>query len=202
MPRQRPDPRVHLTMYARAVDDAATRLRELRHEEWEDLGLAALALGLAVAATQVRPALALPLFVGGLAAWALGIRALWRRWDLVDRLAGERDAHVIPEVRNYALRETSMERRRGLAAYVRRTLQESALARETRVMAAAEELEALASELEDDKLVLDPASAVACVRLLSDVAGSPLLNRGLPTQELRSRVSQIRSGFAARVLAA
>ena len=63
-------------MYARAVDEAAARLRELRHEEWEDLGLAALALGLAVVATQVRPAFAMPLFLGGLAVGALGVRAL------------------------------------------------------------------------------------------------------------------------------
>jgi hypothetical protein len=75
-------------MYARALDDAGTRLSELRREEWADFGLATLALTLAIAATQVRPALAMPLFVGGVAAWALGIRARWRHWDLVDRLAG------------------------------------------------------------------------------------------------------------------
>jgi hypothetical protein len=189
-------------MYARAVDDAATRIRDLRHEEWEDLGLAGIALGLAIAATEARPALALPLFVGGLVAWALGIRALWRRWDLVDRLAGERDAYVIPEVRKYALRETSMERRRGLAAYVRRALQESSLAHEARVTAVADELEALASELEDEELALDPACAVACARLLSDVAESPLLNRDVPAGVLRLRVCQIRSGFAPRRVAA
>jgi hypothetical protein len=73
-------------MYARAVDEAAARLRELRHEEWEELGLAAVALGFALAATQVLPRLAAPLFLGGLPLWALGVRALWRRWDLVDRL--------------------------------------------------------------------------------------------------------------------
>jgi hypothetical protein len=69
-------------------------------------------------------------------------------------------------------------------------------------MAAAEELEALASELEDETLVLDPASAVACVRLLSDVAGSPLLDPALPAEVLRWRVSQIKSGFSPRRLAA
>ena len=96
--------RIPLVMHARAVDDAATRLRDLRREEWEDLSLAALAIALALAATWARPALALPLFLGGLAVGALGLRALWRRWDLVDRLAGERDAHVISEVRAYAAR--------------------------------------------------------------------------------------------------
>jgi hypothetical protein len=65
-------------------------------------------------------------------------------------------------------------------------------------MLAAEELEALASELEDDELALDPACAVACMRLLSDLSASPLLNPALPPEELRSRVRQIRSGFEAR----
>ena len=42
-------------MDARTVDDAGERLRELRREEWQDLGLAALALGLAVVAPRVFP---------------------------------------------------------------------------------------------------------------------------------------------------
>ena len=39
-----------------------------------------------------------------------------------------------------------------------------------------EELEALASELEDEALALEPACAVACTRLFRDAVGSPLLN--------------------------
>jgi hypothetical protein len=73
MPRRARARRV-LGKYARAVEEAATRLRELRLEEWEDLGLA-LALGLAPVAAEVRPAFALPLFVGGLVVgpWAFGL---------------------------------------------------------------------------------------------------------------------------------
>jgi hypothetical protein len=173
-------------MYARAVEDASARLRELRREEWEQLGLAALALGVAVAATEVRPALALPLFLAGLVVGALGLRALWRRWDLVERLSGERDAHLIPEVLAYAAREATMERRQSLAALIRSRLNQPEPAVAARVNAAAEELEALACELEDGELTLDPACAVACMRLLSDPAGSPLLNQALPPEELRS----------------
>lgn len=179
-------------MYARTVDDAATRLRELRHEEWEQLGLGALALGLAIASTQVRPGLALPLFLGGLAVGVLGVRALWRHWDLVDRLSGERDAYVIPEVLAYASREATMERRHGFSALIRSRLSEPI---EARISAAAEELESLACELDDSELALDPASAVACMRLLNDVTESPLLNPALPPEQLRSRIQQIRAGF-------
>jgi hypothetical protein len=187
-------------MYARAVDDAAARLRALRQEELGDLGLAALALALACAATQVRPVLAVPLFLGGLAVAVLGIRALWLHWDLVERLAGERDAYVIPEVMTYASREATMERRHNFAALIRNQLQQPGFPVVERIAAAADELEALAFELDDAALELDPASAVACMRLLSDVVESPLLNSAPPPEELRSRVRQIRSGFNPRRL--
>jgi hypothetical protein len=98
-------------MYARAVDEAELRLRELRHEQWLDLTLAAVVFGLSLAATQIRPSLATPLFLGGVFAWALGIRALYRHWDLLDRLANEPDAFVIPQVASYASRHATSERR-------------------------------------------------------------------------------------------
>jgi hypothetical protein len=189
-------------MYARAVEDAAARLRELRFEEWGDFLLGALALGLAATAAELRPAWALPLLISGFAGWALGMRALWRRWDLVDRLAGERDAYTITEVLAYAARETAMDRRQTFAALIRGIAREPGPALEGRVRAAAEDLEALISELEDDELALDPASAIACRRLLSDLAASPLLNPARPAEDLRSRVLQIRSGFSPRRLAA
>ncbi len=184
-------------MYARAVDDAAERLRELRQEEWGQFGLGALTFGLAIAATQVYPPLALPLFFGGLAVAAFGVRAGWRRWDLVERLAGERDAYVISEVLTFASREATMERRRRFAALIRRSLRQATLEMtfEPRIIAVAEELEALASDLDDDELALDPSCAISCIRLLSDLVESPLLNQALTPQELRSRVRRIRSGF-------
>jgi hypothetical protein len=190
--------RVSAAMYARAVEDASARLHELQQEERQDLGLAAFALGLALVAAQVRPALAMPLLLGGVAVGALGVRALWRRWDLVDRLAGERDAYLISDVLAYASRETTNERRRGFAALIRSSVSQPADAVVTRVHAAADDLEALASELEDEELALDPVCAVACARLVSDPAQSPLLNPALPPEELRSHVRQIRSGFAIR----
>jgi hypothetical protein len=180
-------------MYARAVDDAAARLRELRQEEWGDFGLAAFALGLAVAGTQARPTLAMPLFLAGLTVAALGVRALWREWDLLDRLAGERDAHVIPEVLAYAAREATTERRQTFAALIRARQQQPADVFDARGVSVREELEALASELEDRELSLDPACAVACMRLLTD-AESPFF-RPEAEDDLRSRVRQVRSGF-------
>ena len=184
-------------MNARAVEHADSRLRELRQDEWARFVLGGLALALSLVATALRPEIAGPLFIGGLALCALGVRATLAHWEIVDRLAGERDAFVIPEIRRRAVRETTMERRHALADHVRSWLREPA---PERVRAAAPELEALAAELDDDELTLDPVSAVVCVRLLTN-PGSPLLTTARAPDELRARVSQIRSGFAARDLA-
>ena len=69
-------------------------------------------------------------------------------------------------------------------------------------MVAAEEMEALAAELEDDELTLDPVSAVMCKRLLTDFMESPLFDPARPSEELRSRVRRIRAGFGVSRVAA
>jgi len=183
-------------MHTQAVEDAGARLRQLRREEWQDLTLAGVALVGALAATQRAPSLALPLFVGGLTVGVLGIRALWCHWDLVDRLAAEPAAYELAEVVAYASRETTMDRRRSFAAGIRHALDpESPDA--ARLGDVAEELAALADELEDETLDLVPACAVACARLLGEPAQSPLLNPALQ-DELRSSTRRIRSGLARR----
>jgi hypothetical protein len=139
-----------------------------------------------------------PLFLGGLIVGGLGMRALWLHWDLVDRLAREREAYVISEVLAYASREATTEKRQSFATAIRARLREPGIVFEPRVILAAEELEALACELDDGELSLDPACAFACMRLLVDFAESPLLNPALPPEDLRSRVRQIRSGFGHR----
>jgi hypothetical protein len=179
-------------MNARAVDDAVVELRHLRQAEWEDLGLALLTLGLAVGATQVLPPLALPLFLGGLLIGARGIRALWLRWDLVERLAEDRDAYVVSEVRDRGLRETTMERRRTFAAVIRASLHEPV---DLGIALVRAELEALVIDLEDPELTLHPSAGVACFHLVTDFLGSPLLNLAIPPEELRSRIAPVRSGF-------
>ena len=185
-------------MHAPTVDEAEVRLRELRLEEWYDLAVSGFAIALALAAAERAPSLALPLLIGGLALGALGIRALWRHWDLVDRLADKPDAYEIPEVLEYAARETTMERRRRYAALIHHYLSPASMGRSGGFDAAASELAALADELEDVALELSPACAVACSRLCSDPSASPLLNLELPQDELRWRARRIRSGFTSR----
>jgi hypothetical protein len=193
---------IHVVMYARAVDDAAAQLQNLRRVGWQDLALAAVTLILAVVVTQIHPPLALPLLLGGVTVGGLGIQALWRRWDIVERLSGERDAYVIAEVLAFASREATMERRHGYAESIRSVLEQPESDFDARSSAARQELDALASELDDGGLELDPACAVACARLLR-VAQSPLLlTPAQPPEELCTRIRQIRFGFHPRRLAA
>jgi hypothetical protein len=98
-------------MTARQIDEAATRLRDLRTEAVANLGLAALAFGLALAASELLRPLALPLLVGGMAATALGLRAFLRRCFLLDDLSADRDAYAILDVRRHAAREALLRQR-------------------------------------------------------------------------------------------
>lgn len=181
-------------VYARSVDEAAGTLRDLRRQEWEDLGLAAVVMALSLAATQVLATLALPLLAGSLAVGGMGVRALWRRWDLVDRLSGEPDAYSIAEVLDCASREATWERRRGYASLIRSELRERP-AYDARIEQVADELDALARELDDRRLELAPACAVACRRLVSDPAESALLDPSVPGEDLRASIRRIRFGF-------
>jgi hypothetical protein len=181
-----------LEMVARAIEDADRRLHDLRQEQWGEGAVAAAALALSVAASVARPEFALPLFVGGAFVAARAVVAGWRRWDLVDRLLVDRDAYAIAEVRARGKREASMSNRRWLSLVIRSRVE---LGGNPRFVANAEGLSALAGELVDPQLALDPACAAACSRLLTDEFGSPLINDALPAEDVRSRLSQIRAGF-------
>ncbi len=88
-----------------------------------------------------------------------------------------------------------MANRRSLSRAIRARLEP---AENPRIAANAVPLAALAEELADPQLELDPACAAACSRLLTDEVTSPLLNSALPADEVRSRLVRIRSGFCPR----
>ena len=182
------------TMYARAIDDAAAELHELRATEREDLGLALVVLIASLVATDAAPSLALPLFLGAVCIAVLGLRATIRRFELVQQLWGDRDAYAIGEVRERAERESTMARRRCAAARIRALAEGSS---DERLVDVEPELQALIAELEDARLALDPAAAVLCAQLLTDVVESPLLRTEKPVEELRARLRRARAGFAA-----
>jgi hypothetical protein len=177
---------------ARAVIEAEARLAQLRRDEWQQLGLAALALGASLVMTAAYEPLVAPLFFGGMAMWLLGIRSLWRCWDLVDRLADDRDAYVISAVRAYAARDARMDRRHANAASLRYWASQADLAD------VGDELEQLARDLDDTGLDLSPACAIVCRRLLTDPTASPLLNGGL-ADDLHATIVHIERGFIPKI---
>jgi hypothetical protein len=185
-------------VYAWEIDRATIELHWLREEEWVNAGLAALMFALAVGASEFTRSLAVPLFVGGLTSTILATRAHWRRWDLLDRLALDREAYRIPEVRLRADRAATMGSRHVLAECIRHLLDPPGYPCAARVRAEAEGLEALAHELDDPTLFLDPACAVACKRLLTEADVSPLFNETLPADDTSARIRQIRTGFRRR----
>jgi hypothetical protein len=181
------------------IENAETRLHELRQDEWSDLALAALAMGSALAASFLHPPFALPLFAGAVTCIVLAGRAFFRRLALVDRLLLDRDAYTIAEIRRHAERLASMEGRRTLAEAARgRLTPASSYPVAPRVAAVADELRALAAELEDESLSLEPACAARCHQLLTNYADSPLLCEQLPAEDAAVWIRRIRSGFEPR----
>jgi hypothetical protein len=186
-------------MTARMIEEAEQRLRELRHDEWACLGLAALATGVALGATVVHPPLAIPFFLGAVTVAVLAGRASLERADLKHRLLLDRDAYLIPEIRRQAEEIASMESRRMLADAVRRRLSPvPGYPIPARVAAVSDELESLALELDDERLTLDPGCAVQCAELLTAYMDSPMLNHLLPPDDVRVQLRQIRAGFRPR----
>jgi hypothetical protein len=181
-------------MDARSVERAEAQLHELELQERGDFLLAALAVGVALAASRLLSPLAAPLLVGGLGVTLLGVRALVRRYLLLEDLAADRDAYVIPEVRQVALRAASLEHRHVLAGSIRDALDPPWAEPEPRVASNRDVLDEIATALDDPRLALDPASAVALDRLLTD-GDRGLYSPDLPADELRSRLRRILGAF-------
>jgi hypothetical protein len=171
-------------MNARQVDDAAGQLHELGIESVEDIALALVATGLALAATQLFPNLAMPFLLGAIGVGFLGVRAYVRRTFLVEDLAAEPDAYAIPAVRSYGLRATAAEHRHALAGLIR------VEASEPRLEPVRAELEQLAALLEDDRRRVEPFSLVSLEQWLRDPGGS-FRNPDVPACELGCRLRSL-----------
>jgi hypothetical protein len=189
-------------MYARQVEEQSTELHELKHDELELAGLTVLCFALALAA-HGKPTVALPLLAAGLGGAALAVRAFWRRWDLVDRLLLEREAYAIAEVRARAEHLALLDNRRALASSIRWRLEHASAFADPdgRLLRVVPELTALADELDDETLELDPLRAVECERLLTDGVTSPLVEATASTDDLFAWICRIRAGFAPRGIA-
>jgi hypothetical protein len=175
---------------ARQLDEAARELHDLRTQSVEDLALALVATGLALAATQVRPVLAMPLLLGAIGVGFLGVRTLVRRMFLVEELAGDRDAYEIPAVLRFGLRTATPAHRRQLARSIWVAMTDSTYPVAERLRSVRVELEQLVAVLEDERRSLQPYTLVMLERWLNDPGGE-FRNRAVPTAELRSRLRAI-----------
>jgi hypothetical protein len=185
-------------MDARSVERAEIQLHELRLQGLCDFVLAGVAFAAALAGSRLLPPLAVPLLVAGMGVALLGMRALVRRYLLLEDLAVDRDAYLIPEVRAVALRAASREHRRRLACAIREALNPTWCGGNPRVEANRDLLLEMGAALEDEALTLDPAAAIALDRLLT--AGEcNLYSSGLPADELRSRLRRILDAFTATI---
>jgi len=185
-------------MNARAVEHAQLELHELKVQSVEDLALAAVALATALAGTRLLPAAAVPLLFGGIGVAFLGVRALVRRYLLLEDLVADRDAYAIADVYRLAVWTASPQRRHQLAVSLRCALGGSSYGVNERVETNRDLLEELVRALEDYRLALDPAAAVALDRLLTDGSARPLYDSAVPADELRSRLRQVLNGFDER----
>ena len=162
--------------------------------------ISAVACGaLAAITTLFTAALALPLAAGA----ALGLVVAGANFiayrEAVARMALDPSAYVIPEVSRYGHRFATAAERARLASWLRDILRESTMTESwclaDRVRRHRQQLEGLAADLARPHVSIRPASAVACRRLLTCGAESPLYNPRIPSNELSAVLLRIRHGI-------
>jgi hypothetical protein len=186
-------------LIARALDDAAERIRDKRRRVFESVLLAAACGLLTWLALGPRPALAYSLAAGAAFEALVALWALLSRRGLIARLALEPDAYAIPEVEAYGASITRPRQlailARGIRSMVRDALRPDSLYLGDRVIRYARELEAVARDLVAPGARVHPSSVARCRRLLTEAAESPLYNPKLPAEDIPQIVRRIRAGI-------
>lgn len=184
---------------AREFEAQAGVLARRRGWARDGVVLAAACAVLAALTTLLTGTLELPLAVG--AAFGVivaGVNFVCYR-EVVARLALDPSAYVIPEVNRYGRHFATAAERERLANWLRDILRESNMAEcwclADRVRRHAQQLESLATELARPNVSIRPVSAVACRRLLTCGAESPLYNPAIPSNELTAAIVRIRHGI-------
>lgn len=181
------------------LDLAARELRDHARRVAERATLTVVATVGAGFALFLSLRVALAFVVGAVVEAFLLVDAEYARRDLISRLALYRPAYALPEVARYGARSTQDPQLHRLAAWLSELPAEAELPGniyvKERVTLFAPELEAIACELRSQDVVVDPPSAVACRRLLTQAVESPLYNARVPADELRAELERIRSGI-------
>jgi hypothetical protein len=185
---------------AREVETVGRRLERSRIRT-RDAAVAAPAcalLGASIAPFTLVGSLAL--LIGAGFAALLALANLLARRDAVARLALDPSAYTLAEVRRYGDRLTLPTERQRLAAWLQEVVREAPIPGNwylaDRVARYAAQLESLANDLAAPRGNVLPASAAACLRLLTHATESPLYNPDVPAEELPAMIQRIRHGIS------
>jgi hypothetical protein len=184
----------------RDLEHAADELRRRRRRGVSAAVLGAAAVAMALPALALSPSVAVALVAGGLFECVVALEAAHSRRQLIARLALQPAAYELPEVAAYGTRAAELPQRARLAAWIFEIVADArsphSLYLGERVDLVAQDLQALAHELVSPARSVAPESAVACRRLLTRMAESPLYNPGLPLEDLHLALHRIRAGIA------
>jgi hypothetical protein len=187
-------------VYERALEQATHDLDRRRRRALHATALASAAFAAASAAVWFSMSVAVALVSGAVLEILVAAEATHGRRQLVARLALHPAAYVLPEVAAYGAEATRAPQRARLAAWLSEVVAEAdgpySLCLRERVKVVSHELEALARELVSPVRSIEPASAVACRRLLTHMTESPLYNAVLPLEDLQMALRRIRAGIA------
>jgi hypothetical protein len=188
-------------MTARQLEFARTHLKHRQARAREYVAVAVACAVLAPAATPFALPLGLALMIGAAAAVCGALINARARRNEIARLALDPSTYALAEVRGYGHRLVEPAEREKLAAWLRELVRDEstpgAMFLSERVSEHARQLELLARELTSPGLEIHPASAAACLHMLTDAAESPLYNPALPSHELGLMIERIRRGMTA-----
>ena len=146
--------------------------------------------------------LILPCAAGAVAGILVSLSARGDRTALLVRLVGQRSAHSIPAVAQYASRINTMEWRCTLARRLTRAVlvgtgfeprSETLPVMPERAEAHADAMLAIAYLLARDGVKVHPAALALLDRLVTNTARSPLLSPAVPEQHMRIALQRARS---------
>lgn len=161
-------------------------------------GLAAAVLTVVLTAAGTRWAVASAVAAAVLAAMAL-VRSR-QRAGLLDRLALDPSAYAIGDVERHGRSAAGRTQRRRLAFRLETVLRGgelAAVAEAERVSRYRRELVALTRCIASPDVRIAPPQAVACRRLLTRCAESPLYNEHVPAEDLGAALRRISAGVSA-----
>jgi hypothetical protein len=191
-------------MNTHGAEPAAEAIDRTRQFFLHALVLAALTLVAAGAAAIWLRSATYPLAMLAAIEMVVVMAAHYGRRDLIQRLALEPEASLVPAVQKYHQSLGGQSARDRLAVSINTLIADArmpyAVYLADRIELVEDQLRLLARELATPEIPVQARSLVACVRLLSHGVESPLLNPGVPVEQLHATLLRIRFGIGRRAV--